>query len=93
MNDSMKTMISPYRNIGDNVVIENYENIFPFDKNFCCPACLSNNRFTSEGKLTKFFSGCVGKRRMFSNRYKCPNVPHLHVECWACGLRFMMWSV
>lgn len=64
---------------------------FQYDEKFLCPACKCNNRHNKSGTVTNNFKGCLGIKNFFGKEV-CSSIPHLHIECWACKLKFIMWS-
>lgn len=100
-----RSLLSPYRELAelDELPTEPYavrlakwksfhwKAVVRWNTDYACPACGSNNRTYENGKPTKNFVGCLGKKSFFG-RQKCPPHPHLHVRCWACELKFAMWS-
>ena len=86
--------------------LSEWNNISPHKEYFNCPACGCNNKKVKQqdGTLTvngngKAFLGCLGIkqiiRKWFSKNesyYVCPLMAHLHIQCWACKLKFIMWA-
>lgn len=70
-----------------------WENVFSYNNIYSCPICSANNKYNTHGDLTcERFYGCLGKKKFWSSKFKCPPKPHLHINCWACKFKFLMWS-